>query len=214
MHLTFLDFLGVHVLIQFWLVYHVYDIYLCHLLTCFYFSYSSMMASSFASLTSWSSDNLLPPSRPSSFRVYAPSGASMSDHVYTHPFHYPHPKGLPPSKPTAQFHLRPADSSSLCETPPSKQARPSLYLYGELSTILGGSTPSLVSLSSSGTRGGSVSSSISPDLTDSPQALVQSPQHHAWPLSALHTTLSALALHSETSSLHASTDSSVETRLA
>ncbi|ROT61250.1 hypothetical protein C7M84_021010 [Penaeus vannamei] len=150
--------------------------------------------------------------RPSSFRVYAPSGASISEHVYTHPFHYPHPKGLPPSKPTAQFHLRPPDSNSLCETPPSKQTRPSLYLYGELSTILGGSTPSLVSLSSSGTRGGSVSSSISPDLTDSPQTFVQSPQHHAWPMSALHTTLSALALHSETSSLHASTDSSVETR--
>ncbi|XP_042867137.1 protein FAM102A-like isoform X1 [Penaeus japonicus] len=150
--------------------------------------------------------------RPSSFRVYAPSGASMSDQVYTHPFHYPHPKGLPPSKPTARFHLCPPDCISLCETPPSKHTRPSLYLYEGLSTILGGSTPSLVSLSSSGTRAGSVSSSISPDLTDSPQGLVQSPQHHAWPLSAIHTTLSALALHSETSSLHASTDSSVETR--
>lgn len=178
------------------------------------FNFAALNACSFASLISDISDNPYFSSRPSSFRVYAPSGASMSDQVYTHPFHYPHPKGLPPSKPTARFHLCPPDCISLCETPPSKHTRPSLYLYEGLSTILGGSTPSLVSLSSSGTRAGSVSSSISPDLTDSPQGLVQSPQHHAWPLSAIHTTLSALALHSETSSLHASTDSSVETRLA
>lgn len=164
--------------------------------------------------TVWSPNGIVPSSKQSSFQLYT-TNTSFSDHLYTHPFHYPHPKGLPPSKPTARFHLLPvarSESPSLCNTPPSDSRRHSWIPHRDLSNFFGGSTPSLVSQSSSGTRGGSVSSGAGSD--DGSRTLVVCPQQPLWPVGALHTALSALALHADSSSLHVATDSSKETRLA
>nr|XP_053655272.1 uncharacterized protein LOC128704246 [Cherax quadricarinatus] len=163
--------------------------------------------------TVWSADSTYLSSRPSSFCLYT-TNASLSDQLYTHPFHYAHPKGLPPSKPTARFHLFPAapdGTSSLCNTPPSDSKRRSLLSFPDLSHILGGSTPSLVSLSSSGTRGGSVSSGVSPEDC-SIRTMVASSQQPQWAVGALHSAISALALHTDSSSLHVATDSSIKNR--
>ncbi|XP_071514447.1 uncharacterized protein [Panulirus ornatus] len=162
--------------------------------------------------TVWSPNSIVPSSKQSGFQLYA-TNTNFSDHLYTHPFHYPYPKGLPPSKPTARFHLLPgacSESASLCNTPPSDSRRHSLLLYRDLSNLLGGSTPSLVSQSSSGTRGGSVSSGVGSD--DGSRTLVVYPQQPPWPVGALHTALSAIALHADSPSLHVATDSSKETR--
>ncbi|XP_042211471.1 uncharacterized protein LOC121858887 [Homarus americanus] len=162
--------------------------------------------------TVWSPDSIYPSSKPSSFRLYT-TNTSGSDQLYTHPFHYPHPKGLPPSKPTARFHLLPAapnETSSLCNTPTSESRRQSVLLLTELSSLLGGSTPSLVSQSSSGTWGGSVSSGVSPD--DGSRTLIGSPQLPTWSVGALQTALPAFAVHADSSSLHVATDSNKENR--
>ncbi|XP_045581682.1 EEIG family member 2 isoform X5 [Procambarus clarkii] len=162
--------------------------------------------------TVWSPDSIYPSSKPSSFRLYT-TNTSLSDQFYAHSLQYAHLKGLPPSKPTACFHLHPAspnEISSRGNTPPSDSRRRSLLLFSELSNLLGGSTPSLVSQSSSGTRGGSVSSGASPE--DGIHTLVASPQQTQWAVGALHTGLSAIALHNHSSSLHVTTDSSKEIR--
>lgn len=109
--------------------------------------------------TVWSPECIHPASQPPTFTVYT-NNAPDSPHL--HPGYTHRPKGLVPhpAKPTARFHLLNPDCPSCVNTPsPCSPKGNNLLRTPDLYRLLGGSTRSLGSLSSSSTtRGGSISS--------------------------------------------------------
>lgn len=108
--------------------------------------------------TVWSPECVHPASQPPTFTLYT---NNTPDSPHLHPGNTPRPKGLVPhaAKPTARFHLIHPECPSCGSPPPPCPQRPNLLHTPEFYRLLGGSTRSLGSLSSScTTRGGSVSS--------------------------------------------------------
>ncbi|XP_045118122.1 protein FAM102A-like isoform X1 [Portunus trituberculatus] len=108
--------------------------------------------------TLWTPECIHPASQSPTFTVYT---NNSPDSPHLHPGYTHRPKGLVPhpAKPTARFHLLNPDCPSCVSAPSPCPPKGNLLRKPDLYRLLGGSTRSLGSLSSSSTtRGGSISS--------------------------------------------------------
>lgn len=156
--------------------------------------------------TVWSPECVHPASQPPTFTLYT----NNTPEPPQHPGSTPRPKGLVPhaAKPTARFHLVHPECPSCGSTPPPNPQKANLLRSPEFYRLLGGSTRSLASLSSScTTRGGSVSSG-----EDSNTSLPLTVEELHYAISAAlnsygDTCPGALNACTDATNLHAATDS-------